>query len=176
VVPKRRAGRFIEPSKEYADIVRRGLSNFGLPAGMFEAVAKGREAPWLVERVFTYGTLMRGECRESRLRFDGNVVSVTRACVPGALFDLGPYPGMRLSGEPGHMAHADLYRVRHVGKTIEILDEIEDFKGYGEEGSLYRRALIQARDESGSSFLAWIYIFEGPDAGVPIPSGDWRNR
>jgi gamma-glutamylcyclotransferase (GGCT)/AIG2-like uncharacterized protein YtfP len=69
-----------------------------------------------------------------------------------------------------------LYEVPNADALFEELDEIESFHGFGEPGSLYRRALVRARIGGGDGKLAWTYVFAASASGAPvIRSGDWRG-
>jgi len=60
VTQKRREAGFVRPTPEYVTIVRRGLNDHGLPTEMLDAAAQDRQAPWFIDHVFVYGTLMQG--------------------------------------------------------------------------------------------------------------------
>lgn len=87
---------------------------------------------------FVYGTLKRGECRERMWPHPPQ--NVQRAYVRGCLYDLGPYPAMIagddwVAGEIWTVAEKDVLR------TIEVLDEIEDYHPAG-DNNLYTRVQV----------------------------------
>ena len=106
--------------------------------------------------VFVYGTLKRGQLRESM--WPRQPRSVTEALVRGNLYDLGPYPallppevdstGDTIEGEVWTFESLDLPEV------LRVLDEIECYDQPGEP-SLYIRAEITyetAADDVGTAF------------------------
>lgn len=177
IVPEMTENHFVKPSDEYAGIVLKGSKAFGLDTRMLNATKEGKTPPWMIDRVFTYGTLMKGECRDQVLNFRGNIVSVQNAEIPGVLFNLGDFPGMQLSTDTTSTVKGELYHIRNVGKSVEILDKIEGFRGYENKGSLYTRVALKVMDDSGDYIWAWIYrINQVPPVNTVIESGDWRKR
>jgi gamma-glutamylcyclotransferase (GGCT)/AIG2-like uncharacterized protein YtfP len=85
--------------------------------------------------------------------------------------DLGSYPGLRAGAET---VTGELVRLPDPAAAFAVLDEVEDFLGYGRPGSMYRRALWTARDAKGAH-PAWSYLYLGSD-GAPIEGGDWTRR
>jgi gamma-glutamylcyclotransferase (GGCT)/AIG2-like uncharacterized protein YtfP len=124
----------------------------------------GRGRP---QRLFAYGTLQSGECRNGFL-VAGRIRSVLAARAPGKLFDFGEYPGMRLSVAGGEV----------VGEVIEfedldrILPELDE-----EEGPEYQREMIEVRLEVGGTVEAWAYVLiSEPIGAAEIAAGDWKKR
>jgi gamma-glutamylcyclotransferase (GGCT)/AIG2-like uncharacterized protein YtfP len=93
--------------------------------------------------------------------------------VGASLIHIDWYPGLVLS-ESGSV-HGELYDVDDVAATLEEFDSYEDFAGYDNEGSLYRRSLVSAVT-TDRSVLAWTYIYLGDADAFPlIPSGRWTG-
>jgi gamma-glutamylcyclotransferase (GGCT)/AIG2-like uncharacterized protein YtfP len=93
--------------------------------------------------------------------------------VGASLIHIDWYPGLILSDRGS--VHGELYELHDVAATLEELDSYEDFSGYDDEGSLYRRSLVSAVTTSGS-MLAWTYIYLGDADAFPlIPSGRWTG-
>jgi len=178
VLPEHREG-FVSPTNDYVDTVRRGLHEFGLTDALLTAAATASDspAPWLVDRVFVYGTLMRGECRHQSLQADAEILHALPAKTKGRLLDLGAFPGLVPAVEQGEQVVGEYYRVMDIGLTLGTLDQIEEFRGYGIEGSLYTRVLAQLDTETGATQVAWTYhLSEIPPSATVIPSGSWRSR
>lgn len=98
---------------------------------------------------------------------------VVHGTVRGKLLDLGEYPGLLPTDDPHARVHGELYTFFELEKVFGELDAIEDFLGYGVDGSLYHRVLVRV-DLDGRERLAWTYVYVGPLAGTcPIESGDW---
>ncbi len=103
--------------------------------------------------VFVYGTLKRGEVRERC--WPRKPVAIDEANVRGALYDLGPYPGLVdgddvVAGEVWRFAEADMQA------TLRALDEIEGFRKC--ENDEYRRAVITC-DTAVAQVKAWTYLY-----------------
>lgn len=101
--------------------------------------------------LYTYGTLRPGKT---------NTITI-----PGALFDLGRFPGLKLGSGPGLV----------VCEPVEVndwtrYDRYEGFYPEDHEGSLYiRRPLVVPYGLSG-----YIYEFNRPvDPITRIEGGDW---
>ena len=168
-----RVRNFVAPGPEYREIVARGLARFGHSNDGFLSAAGNALASPAPTAIFTYGTLMRGmrshELLAPRVRHAHGA-----ACVVGAsLIHIDWYPGLVLS-ERGSV-HGELYEVDDVAATLEEFDSYEDFSGYENAGSLYRRSLVRAATRVGS-MLAWTYIYLGDADAFPlIQSGRWRG-
>jgi gamma-glutamylcyclotransferase (GGCT)/AIG2-like uncharacterized protein YtfP len=95
------------------------------------------------------------------------------ACrVPGLLFDLGPYPALRLAQTPADCVRAELHAILDPG-VLAILDEFEGFDPQDHPGSDYVRQSIELLEPRG--IRAWIYVYNRePGAERRIAGGDWR--
>lgn len=177
VVPERTEG-FVSPTSEYVETVRLGLKDLGLTDVLLSAVARGDSpVPWLVDGVFVYGTLMQGECRHTSLQEDSQVLCALPAGTRGRLLDLGAFPGLIPAVRQGEQVLGEYYQVADIGRTLGILDEIEEFRGYGVVGSLYTRVLARVDVGAGVPQMAWTYhLTEIPATVSVIQSGSWRGR
>ncbi|MDT8273848.1 MAG: gamma-glutamylcyclotransferase family protein, partial [Desulfomonilia bacterium] len=113
----------------------------------------------------------RQECINS-----SRIESVRLARTAGTLALLGSYPGLILSSEKGCLVYGDLYELSDPGPVLEQLDRIEGFSGYGEEGSLFRRAITSVTIAEGRRRPAWVYVYNRNDDSNPITTGNWRTR
>ena len=168
-----RHAEFVAPGPEYRQIVTRGLSRFGHDDDGFSAVAEGVSAPANPTAIFAYGTLMRGmrshELLAPRIRKVHGPARVAGA----ALVHIDWYPGLVPSDDGS--VHGELYELDGVAATLQDFDAYEDFAGYGEDSSLYRRSLVSAITD-GVTVLAWTYVYLGDADAFPlIPSGRWMG-
>jgi gamma-glutamylcyclotransferase (GGCT)/AIG2-like uncharacterized protein YtfP len=168
-----RVGDFVAPSPEYRQIVIRGLARLGHSHDGFLAAANGVSPPSSPTAIFAYGTLMSGmrshELLSPRVRQAHGPARVTGA----SLVHIDWYPGLVLSDDGS--VHGELYELDDIAATLEAFDSYEDFTGYDQAGSLYRRSLIKATTDAGST-LAWTYIYLGDADAFPlIPSGRWAG-
>ncbi|MFK7998182.1 MAG: gamma-glutamylcyclotransferase [Polyangiales bacterium] len=177
-VREERRERFIAPTAEYLQIVSKGYAAFAHDDENLRRAATKRP-PRPVNRLFVYGTLMRGESRERFLRAG----SVAPAHLGGmCLLDLseyGDYPGMRqVPTHPEARVLGELVELdaAHMPSVLRELDAVEDFFGYDDllaamPRSMYERTLCEVGGE-----LAWTYVLRPGYDGPRIVSGDWRRR
>ncbi len=123
-------------------------------------------------RVFVYGTLRRGECRDLRSAFGGGRF-VGDGWVAGQLFDIGDYPGLRLDAG-GSRVVGEIFEVSP--ETLGRLDELEGFDPDRAEASEYLRVRVSVVDADGTVEDCWTYeIAKWHCAGCRrIMSGDWQ--
>lgn len=166
---------FVEPPASYLDVVRRGYDAFDLDRAPFEAAALGHKHPGPVAALFVYGTLRAGEARHGALARRGAVLA-GYARTRGTLLDLGPYPALVADPAGGEVV-GELYATVDPGALLSDTDAVEGFRGFGVEGSFYRRAIVRVTRDDGRLALAWTYLFGGDPGGArAIPSGDWMRR
>lgn len=168
-----RLGSFVPPGPEYREVVMRGLSRLEHRHDQFLAAARGASSPSVANSVFAYGTLMRGERNHDlvalRLRSTNDPARVGGA----SLVRIDWYPGLVLSAEG--VVHGELFELDDIGAALDELDPYEDFGGYRDADSLYRRSLVRAHT-NGGAVLAWTYVFLGDADGLPvIASGRWSG-
>ena len=163
----------IEPTAEYLRVVCEGLRSLGLDDAGVRHAARGEPAPWLIDGLFMYGTLMRGECRHACLQSAWGIDGPHPATARGALVDLGEYPGL-VAGT--RVVPGEYVRFREPGMALAALDQVEGFVGHGRAaGSLFERVLIDATVGAGPPRRAWTYRWGGRTAGAPIVDGGWRD-
>lgn len=111
------------------------------------------------QRVFVYGTLLRGEVNH-RLLAGAELLGAHRTEPCYTLFHLGAYPGVAIGGVTA--IQGEVYAVDRAG--LVRLDQLEDYP------RLYDRKLIPT-----PYGRAWIYLYRGrlADRSV-IAGGDWR--
>lgn len=164
---------FVPPGPEYREMVMRGLSRFGHHHGGFLGAASGAAAAPIPTAIFTYGTLMRGQRSHDLLAPRVRRAHPSAHVVRASLIHIDWYPGLILSDEG--FVHGELYELDDVAATLQELDSYEDFSGYDDQDSLYRRSLVSALTNGGST-LAWTYIYLGDADAFPlIPSGRWTG-
>lgn len=110
-----------------------------------------------LQHIFVYGTLKRGQCRESA--WPRPPVLVQPARVSGELYDLGAYPAM-LSGSDWVVGEVWSFEYEDVEPTLRVLDEIEDYRRQPDD--LYRRVEIACWLGSGAQLRALTYIYAQP--------------
>ncbi|MCC5786726.1 MAG: gamma-glutamylcyclotransferase [Phycisphaerales bacterium] len=123
--------------------------------------------------VFVYGTLKRGQCRETC--WPAAPVDVRPAQVQGLLYDLGAYPALR-NGEGRVAGELWEFAPEHMPRVLEVLDMVE---GYADSPSdLYRRVQVEVRCGEGR-VTAWTYVLcEEPPSSSRILAepAEWPLR
>lgn len=160
----------VAPTPDYLRLVLEGRRQHGLPEEPVLRAARG-EAPAVVDSVFVYGTLMRGQSRFGAL---GRLECCVLARMPGRLYDLGAFPGARPGGG---WVTGEFVRLAEPCSVLERLDAIEGYMGPDCAGNLYRRELVHVDVGEGRVRAAWTYLCnEEPPEARFIASGDWRQH
>jgi len=123
-----------------------------------------------VSYLFVYGTLQSSFTKNRFSRYLAqNADLVGRALIPGRLYGLKRYPGLRPPQSDPDWASGEVYRLRLPVPTLRTLDAYE--------ASDYRRVRRLATLEDGRQLRCWVYIFWTP---LPrhrrLDSGTWQNR
>jgi gamma-glutamylcyclotransferase (GGCT)/AIG2-like uncharacterized protein YtfP len=129
--------------------------------------------------IFVYGTLKRGEVRETC--WPKKPLSVEWATLAGQLHDLGPYPAL-VGGADSVLGELWQFESADLPATLERLDEIE---GHGQGGEdLYVRRVVSCLTLAAEAKEAFTYFFADPAAiasqPVVLPDRDgfcqWQGR
>ncbi|GAE89786.1 gamma-glutamylcyclotransferase family protein [Acetivibrio straminisolvens] len=125
-------------------------------------------------KVFVYGTLMKGFCNYKRY-LKGRISRITPGKTYGLLYHLpGGYPGLL----PGNGIIE--------GEIVEPVDEkllksLDRLEGYnkGSSNNLYIREPRSISTENGEEVTCWIYIYKderyAKENGILVPDGNWRK-
>jgi gamma-glutamylcyclotransferase (GGCT)/AIG2-like uncharacterized protein YtfP len=129
------------------------------------------------DRLFVYGTLMRGFDHPMARLLAANADFLGDASCRGSLYLVKHYPGLVLSELPSDVVHGELFRLR---AAEELLREFDMYEACGEgfaEPTEYLRRLIDVRLADGASGKAWTYIYNWPVTGLPrIASGRFLDN
>ncbi len=120
--------------------------------------------------LFAYGTLKRGECREQL--WPHPPVAISEGFIQGKLYDLGPYPAVRVDiddevSEADHdggweWVQGELWSIapEHAAATLKTLDDIEGTNQAGQR-NLYDQVRVRVYKYPGSheSQLALVYQY-----------------
>ena len=163
--------KFIQPTAEYAELIRNGLSRRGLPIEFLDAAITPQNSDSELNRIFVYGTLMNGESRHSAIDYP-DIKFVGRASSKGRLMHVSDFPGLIFNDTK--QVFGEIYQCQKVSQTLNKLDQIEGFYGYQHDGSLFNR--IISKVELNNEFIwAWTYLFNRAE-GEEILSGNWHDR
>jgi gamma-glutamylcyclotransferase (GGCT)/AIG2-like uncharacterized protein YtfP len=122
-------------------------------------------------RVFVYGTLKAGFSLFYNEELSANRLAGERAEIAGELYDLGPFPALRLSGRG--MVSGEVHIFERPGETLAILDEMEGYYGPGEDNH-YVRKKVEATLADGSRVACYTYEYARPlPEDARIEDGVW---
>jgi gamma-glutamylcyclotransferase (GGCT)/AIG2-like uncharacterized protein YtfP len=114
------------------------------------------------DRLFVYGTLMRGYVHPMARLLSANADFLGEASCRGRLYLVEHYPGLVLSDDPADIAHGELYRLR---APEDLLREFDMYEACGEgfaEPTQYLRQMIALTLADGSAGDAWTYVYNWP--------------
>jgi gamma-glutamylcyclotransferase (GGCT)/AIG2-like uncharacterized protein YtfP len=124
------------------------------------------------DRLFVYGTLMRGFDHPMARLLAGHADFLGEATCRGRLVLVKHYPGLLLSDVPSDRVHGELFQLR---VPDELLRELDMYEACGEgfpEPTEYLRQLVDVTGADGVTAPAWTYIYNWPVIDLPrIESG-----
>ncbi|SDJ16939.1 MULTISPECIES: gamma-glutamylcyclotransferase family protein [Bradyrhizobium] len=124
------------------------------------------------DRLFVYGTLMRGFDHPMATLLSRSADFLGEARCQGRLYLIKHYPGLVLSEDPSEIVFGELYRLRD---RDALLGEFDMYEACGEgfpEPTEYLRRMLQVTQEDGTASEAWTYVYSWPVTGLPhIASG-----
>jgi gamma-glutamylcyclotransferase (GGCT)/AIG2-like uncharacterized protein YtfP len=129
------------------------------------------------DRLFVYGTLMRGYVHPMAKLLSANADFLGEASCRGKLYMVKHYPGLVLSDDANETVHGELYRLRD---PEAMLREFDMYEACGEgfpEPTQYVRQMLQVTLADGSASEAWTYIYNWPVASLTlIESGRFLQK
>ncbi|MBR0779019.1 gamma-glutamylcyclotransferase [Bradyrhizobium diazoefficiens] len=124
------------------------------------------------DRLFVYGTLMRGFDHPMARLLSQHADFIGEATCRGRLVLVKHYPGLLLSDAPSDLVHGELFRLR---VPEELLRELDMYEACGEgfpEPTEYLRELIEVTLPGGATDKAWTYLYNWPVTNLPhVASG-----
>jgi gamma-glutamylcyclotransferase (GGCT)/AIG2-like uncharacterized protein YtfP len=123
--------------------------------------------------LFIYGTLEPEIAPPGIRPVVGRLSREGQASVRGALYDLGPYPGLVLSDRVG-VVRGSVWRLPEDSRTLAELDRFEGYDPADERRSLFlrRKQLVNLAD--GRPFECWLYLYNRSPGRAPrVASGDY---
>ena len=124
------------------------------------------------DRLFVYGTLMRGFDHPMAQLLSRSADFVGEARCQGRLYLVKHYPGLVLSDDPTEVVFGELYRLH---QPRELLREFDMYEACGEgfaPPTEYLRRMLSVTRSDGAASEAWTYVYNWPVAHLPrITSG-----
>jgi gamma-glutamylcyclotransferase (GGCT)/AIG2-like uncharacterized protein YtfP len=128
------------------------------------------------DRLFVYGTLMRGFDHPMAQLLSRSADFIGEARCQGRLYLVKQYPGLVLSDDPSDIVFGELYRLR---APHELLREFDMYEACGEgfaQPTEYIRQMLPVT-LNGKTAEAWTYLYNWPIAHLPrIASGRFLEK
>ena len=106
--------------------------------------------------MFVYGTLRRQFRNIYARRLAEEATWLGIVSVPGRLYRLGSYPGMRAHADPAHTVHdrviGELYRLPPAARGADLLAELDQYEGSG-----FERTVVIAQRAGRPAIKTWVY-------------------
>ena len=129
------------------------------------------------DRLFVYGTLMRGFDHPMAKLLSRSADFIGEARCRGRLYLVKHYPGLVRSDDPADSVFGEVYRLR---ACDELLREFDMYEACGEGFAApteYVRQMLPVISGDGAFGKAWSYIYNWPVAHLPrIASGRFLER
>ena len=129
------------------------------------------------DRLFVYGTLMRGFDHPMAKLLSVNAAFLGEARCRGRLYLIKHYPGLVLSEDPADVVFGELFRLRD---RDALLREFDMYEACGEgfpQPTEYLRLLLSLTLDDGSTMDAWTYVYNWDAAKLPrIASGKFLEQ
>jgi gamma-glutamylcyclotransferase (GGCT)/AIG2-like uncharacterized protein YtfP len=129
------------------------------------------------DRLFVYGTLMRGFDHPMATLLSRSADYLGPVTCRGRLYLIKHYPGLVLSDDPTDIVFGELYRLRD---RDALLGEFDMYEACGEgfpEPTEYLRKMLQVTQQDGAASEAWTYVYNWPVTGLPrIASGKFLEQ
>ena len=111
------------------------------------------------DRLFVYGTLMRGYVHPMARLLSANADFLGEASCRGRLYMVKHYPGLVLSDDAGEIVHGELYRLREVEAMLREFDMYEACGEGFAEPTQYVRQMFSVTMADGTASEAWTYVY-----------------
>ncbi|MET0221822.1 MAG: gamma-glutamylcyclotransferase family protein [Tardiphaga sp.] len=114
-----------------------------------------------MDRVFVYGTLMRGFDHAMSKRLSAGANYLGDATCRGRLYMIAHYPGLLLSDDDGDVVHGEVFRLRDAA-LMAALDDYEGCGPHDAKPTAYLRQVIPVTMADGTALDAWTYVYNWP--------------
>jgi gamma-glutamylcyclotransferase (GGCT)/AIG2-like uncharacterized protein YtfP len=170
VVNSEKQEGYQKPHEDYVRVVSEGYADFKIlekyPWAHENLISASENKQCdMIDIVFVYGTLKKGQCREQSM----NEISLGSKDenITAKMYNIGKFPAITLEKEE---VLGEIHKVKKEQESIESLDQIEGFIGY-DKSSLYNRILINS-----SQGICWTYVWNRDIDSYPvIKSGNWDD-
>jgi gamma-glutamylcyclotransferase (GGCT)/AIG2-like uncharacterized protein YtfP len=129
------------------------------------------------DRLFVYGTLMRGFEHPMARLLSRSADFIGEARCRGRLYLVKHYPGLVESDAAGDIVFGEVYRLRARDELLREFDMYEACGADFPEPTQYVRKVLPVSLDDGAASEAWTYIYNWPVAHLPrIASGRFMEK
>lgn len=129
-------------------------------------------------RLFVYGTLMKGSGNPMAKRLHAESAYIGPARTPGRLYLLGYYPGLLLAESKADRVFGEVVKLRNPLRSLRWLDAYEGCGPDDPEPWMYERVIVPVTLRSGEILTAWTYVYTRTvERSRRLPAGRFvKNR
>ena len=120
------------------------------------------------DRLFVYGTLMRGFDHPMARLLAANADFLGPAQCRGRLYLVRHYPGLVLSNDPADIVYGELFRLREPDALLREFDMYEACGEGFEQPTEYVRQMLPVTLADDTVGDAWTYIYNWPVMELPL--------
>ncbi len=125
------------------------------------------------QKLFVYGTLMKGIPSPMSGYLQRHATFLGVAFANGYLYDLGQYPGFVYDEQSDDTVLGHVFQIKTPKVVFPILDRYEGIEGPNNAENEYLRALIDVRLNE-AKVPVWTYLFNRLPQNLPlIPNGNY---
>lgn len=129
------------------------------------------------DRLFVYGTLMRGFDNPMALRLAAEATFLGAARCTGQLYLVAHYPGLLLSDDAADVVHGELFELPASGDLMAGLDDYEGCGPTDPHPTAYLRQIVPVTRADGGTIKAWTYVYNRDVVPARrILSGNFHKR
>jgi gamma-glutamylcyclotransferase (GGCT)/AIG2-like uncharacterized protein YtfP len=129
----------------------------------------------MLDRLFVYGTLMRGHDNPMSRLLSAEADFIAPASIRGRLYRVRHYPALTPSDDASDRVFGELFRLHRPHELLLQLDVYESCGPDDPAPAEYRREIHTVTLGAGAPSEAWTYIYNWPVAQLPrIASGRFK--
>lgn len=124
------------------------------------------------EYLFVYGTLLKDSSHEMAKFLEVHSECVGSGYFYGKLYRISWYPGAVLSEDSSQKVFGEVFQIKDADTVFKVLDEYEGVGENQPKPNLYKKELVTAFLDDGSTIKTWVYLYNLSTSGlVQITSG-----
>lgn len=120
--------------------------------------------------LFVYGTLLKDSRHEMSDFLLSHAVNIGSAYFHGKLFQVSWFPGAILSNINSERVYGSLFKLNDLEIVFKTLDDYEGVSKLSPQFSLFKRELVTAYFEDGSTIETWVYLYNLPTKNLKLIS------